>query len=205
MMEVSLLNGDLTDEVTKTYLNSKFIAIDTETTGLNPHRDKICLVQICNEDEIIYLVRDIGDSMPNLKKVLESQNSTKLFHYARFDMTMLKHHLGIKVANPYCTKIASKLVRTYTDKHSLKHLVHEFLNLELDKTCQMTDWGSPILTNEQIKYAANDVIYLKRIKDMLDQKLERANRKELAQKCFDFLEVLVELDLKGWETNIFSH
>ena len=204
-MEVSLLNGDLTDEVTKTYLNSKYLSIDTETTGLNPHRDKICLVQICNEDEIIYLIKDIGENTPNLKKVLENQTSTKIFHYARFDVTVLRHHLGIKVANPYCTKIASKLTRTYTDRHSLKHLVHEFFNIELDKTCQTTDWSNPILTNEQIKYAANDVIYLKRMKDILDEKLERVNRKELAKKCFDFLETLVELDLKGWGSEIFSH
>lgn len=204
-MKFELQKGDLSDEVTEIYLNSKFISVDTETLGLNNLRDKLCLVQLCNEDEKVILLQISSKDTPNLKKTLESENSTKLFHYARFDLAILKHDLAINVKNPYCTKIVSKLVRTYTDKHGLKNLVSELLGIDLDKSSQTTDWSEPELSKKQLEYAANDVLFLVRLREKLELKLKRENRSHLAEECFKFLPTLVELDLQGWGEGIFNH
>ncbi|MBC7475996.1 MAG: ribonuclease D, partial [Candidatus Sericytochromatia bacterium] len=185
-MKFELQKGDLSDEVTEIYLNSKFISVDTETLGLNNLRDKLCLVQLCNEDEKVILLQISSKDTPNLKKTLESENSTKLFHYARFDLAILKHDLAINVKNPYCTKIVSKLVRTYTDKHGLKNLVSELLGIDLDKSSQTTDWSEPELSKKQLEYAANDVLFLVRLREKLELKLKRENRSHLAEECFKF-------------------
>jgi ribonuclease D len=205
MNKYSLIRGDLSAEQTEIYLKSRFIAIDTETLGLNHHRDRLCLVQLCNEEGLATLVKINGKNTPNLKKVFENENSIKIFHYARFDMAILKHDLGINIKNPYCTKIVSKLVRTFTDKHSLKTLVSELLGIELDKSSQTTDWAVEELSNKQLEYAANDVLFLVKIREKLEEKLTRENRTKLAQECFDFLPTLVELDLLGWNEGIFNH
>ena len=204
-MKFDMQKGDLSDEITEIYMNSNFISVDTETLGLNNHRDRLCLVQLCNENEKVVLLQISSKDTPNLKKVLENENNTKLFHYARFDLGILKHDLDINVKNPYCTKIVSKLVRTYTDKHGLKNLVSELLGIELDKSSQTTDWSEEQLSNKQLEYAANDVLFLVRLREKLEIKLKRENRTHLAQECFKFLPTLVELDLKGWSENVFSH
>ncbi len=204
-VKYDLVVRDLSDEVTEKYLSSKFISVDTETLGLNNLRDRLCLVQMCNEDELTTLVKITGKDTPNIKKVLESENSTKIFHYARFDVAILKHDLDINVKNIYCTKIASKLVRTYTDKHGLKNIVSELLGIELDKSSQTTDWSEEILSPKQLEYAAHDVLHLVKLREKLEIKLGRENRKNLAEDCFKFLPTLVELDLKGWNEGIFNH
>jgi ribonuclease D len=172
MMNVKLVTGDLPDDTTEVYLKSEFISIDTETMGLKPHRDRLCLVQLCNEDKVVNLVKITSKNTPNLKKVLENENNIKIFHYARFDLAILKHYLGINVKNTYCTKIASKLVRTYTDKHSLKNLVSELVGVELDKSSQTTDWAAEELDEKQLKYAANDVFYLVEIRKKLEERTQ---------------------------------
>lgn len=204
-VKYDLVSGDLSQETTEKYLASKFISVDTETLGLNPLRDRLCLVQLCNEDNLVTLVKINSKNTPNLKSVLESPDSTKLFHYARFDVAILKHDLDIKVSNIYCTKIASKLVRTYTDKHGLKNLVSELLGIELDKSSQTTDWSEDVLSEKQLEYASHDVLHLIKLREKLERKLERENRKHLAEECFKFLPTLVELDLKGWSEGIFNH
>lgn len=204
-VKYELLTGDLSDEVTEKYLASKFISIDTETLGLNNLRDRLCLVQLCNENEVVTLVKITGKDTPNLKKVIESDNSTKLFHYARFDVAILKHDLDITVKNIYCTKIASKLTRTYTDRHGLKNLVSELLGIELDKSSQTTDWSEEPLSTKQLEYAAHDVLHLVKLREKLERKLERVNRKHIAEECFKFIPTLVELDLNGWNEGIFNH
>lgn len=200
-----LLTGDLSQDITEKYMNSKYISVDTETLGLNPIRDRLCLVQLCNENDLVTLVKINSKDTPNLKSVLENPNSTKLFHYARFDVGILKHDLDIKVNNIYCTKIASKLVRTYTDKHGLKNLVSELLGIELDKSSQSTDWAEDKLSDKQLEYACHDVLHLVKLKEKLDKKLQRENRTHIAEECFKFLPTLVELDLKGWGEGIFNH
>lgn len=205
MINFNLITGDLSQELTENYLNSRFISTDTETLGLNHHRDRLCLVQICNEEGLVTLVKITGKNTPNLKQVMENEKSIKIFHYARFDLAILKHDLGIQVKNPYCTKIVSKLVRTFTDKHSLKTLVSELLGIELDKSSQTTDWAVDQLSDKQLEYAANDVLYLVKIREKLEEKLIRENRQHLAQECFNFLPALVELDLLGWNEEIFNH
>ncbi len=199
-----LYKGDLPD-------NLKFsgsVAIDSETLGLNNQRDKLCLIQISGGDgnaHIVQLNRD-NYKAPNLKKLLTNKKILKIFHFARFDMAVIKHYLGIDVEPVYCTKIASKLTRTYTDSHGLKSLCEEFLNKKISKHCQSSDWGAENLTKEQIQYAASDVLYLHAIKDKLDNMLKRENRTELAQECFLFLTTRVALDLVGWnDKDIFSH
>jgi ribonuclease D len=204
-MAFNYLEGDLSEALTQEYLNSHSIAIDTETTGLNLHRDRLCLVQMANEKGVTTLVKINGKNTPNLKKVLESTSSIKIFHFARFDLGILKSYLDIKVSNVYCTKIASKLVRTYTDKHSLKSVVSELIGAEMDKTSQSTDWASSELSKAQLEYAASDVLYLIELKDKLDHMLSRENRVHLASECFKFLPTLIELDLNGWDEHIFSH
>jgi len=184
------------------------IALDTETMGLKSHRDRLCLVQISKGDGNSHLVQFQKDNYaaPNLKKLLENDKILKIFHYARFDLDSLQKNLNIKIKNIYCTKIASKLTRTYSDSHGLKTLVNELLNIELSKKQQSSDWGNETITEDQINYAASDVLYLHKIKEKLDMMLIRENRLELAKKCFDFLPVRSELDLSGFEDDdIFRH
>jgi ribonuclease D len=184
------------------------VAIDTETLGLNLFRDRLCLAQMSAGDGICHAVQFAPGAYaaPNLKRMLTDPAKLKLFHFARFDIAMFRQYLGVVTAPVYCTKLASKLVRTYTDKHGLKDLVRELLSVDLNKEQQSSDWGAPELTERQLAYAANDVAYLHRLKEVLDTMLAREHRTELAKACFDFLPARVELDLKGWpEVDIFAH
>ena len=184
------------------------IAIDTETLGLKPARDKLCLVQISTGDGNAHLVQmdRASYAAPRLKAILADSAVTKIFHFARFDVAVLKHYLEVDTANIYCTKIASRLVRTYTDRHGLKDLVKELLGIELDKQQQSSDWGAHVLTEQQKKYAAQDVLYLHELKSRLDQMLAREGRTALARACFDFLPTRAALDLQGWgEEDVFAH
>jgi len=184
------------------------VAIDSETLGLNPLRDRLCLVQLSAGDGVCHAVQfEAGAyAAPNLKKLLADPAVLKLFHFARFDMTMFRRWLGVVTAPVYCTKIASKLVRTYTDKHGLKDLVRELLAVDLSKEQQSSDWGAPELSERQLAYAAGDVAYLHRLKAALDGMLAREGRSALAQACFAFLPARVELDLAGWpQVDIFEH
>jgi ribonuclease D len=184
------------------------VAIDTETMGLDPHRDRLCLVQLSAGDNVCHAVQfEPGAyAAPNLRRILSDSNILKLFHFARFDISTMKKYLGVTAAPVYCTRTASKLVRTYTDKHGLKDLVKELLNVDLSKDQQSSDWGAPELTEKQLAYAANDVAYLHRLRQELDRMLAREGRAELAQACFRFLPHRAELDLAGWaETDIFAH
>jgi len=184
------------------------VAIDTETLGLNPGRDRLCLVQLSSGDDSAHLVQFRRDqyAAPNLKRLLADPKVLKLYHFARFDLATMRRHLGVMGAPVYCTRTASKLARTYTDKHGLKDLVKELLEVELSKQQQSSDWGAETLTEQQLAYAANDVAYLHRLKDVLDRMLKREGRMELAQACFDFLPARAELDLAGWgEGDIFAH
>ena len=188
------------------------IAIDTETMGLNINRDRLCLIQLSSGDGIAHLVqiskKSIGkeENFPNLKKIFKNQNSTKLFHFARFDMAIIEKNI-CKLNGPiYCTKIASKLTRTFGAKHGLTDLCKDLLNLELDKQNQTSDWGLENLSEAQLNYAASDVLYLHQIKNKLDDLLKRENKEEIAKKCFEFLKTRSELDLIGFENlNIFAH
>ncbi len=202
-MAVHFHEGDLPADV----LANGPIAVDTETMGLNPHRDRLCLVQISDGQGDEHLVRFGGErAAPNLKAVLADPARLKLYHFARFDLAVLKHALGVMAAPVYCTKTASRLVRTYTDRHGLKDLVRELLGVEISKAQQSSDWGSPVLTDAQKDYAASDVRYLHRMKPLLDERLAREGRTALAQACFDFLPWRAELDLAGWpEIDIFEH
>jgi len=176
--------------------------------GLDPRRDRLCLVQISSGDGICHLVQIPSGrrKVPNLRALLESPDVLKLFHFARFDLAMLRHHLGIECQPVYCTKIASKLARTYTDRHSLKDLCKELLNVDISKQQQSSDWGAEALTRAQLEYAAGDVLYLHRLKEQLDAMLEREGRIRIAQAAFDFLPVRAELDLAGWaDQDIFAH
>ncbi len=186
---------------------AKAIAIDTETLGLNPHRDRLCLVQFSDGDGSAALVQ-VSDpyDAPELKRLLADDSILKIFHYARFDVAVLKHFLGVMAKPVYCTKIASKLARTYTDKHGLKDICRELLGVELSKQQQSSDWGAADLTPEQLNYAASDVLYLHALKDRLDAMLKREGRDHLARACFEFLPTRAELDLEGWaEMDIFAH
>ena len=184
------------------------VAIDTETLGLNPRRDKLCLVQLSSGDgnaHLVQLERSAYDA-PHLKALLTNPNVTKIFHYARFDVAALKHHLGVATAPVYCTKIASKLTRTYTDRHGLKDLIKELLGIDLNKQQQSSDWGAHVLSDAQKQYASQDVIYLHEVKARLDQMLAREGRTGLASACFDFVPVRADLDLAGWtEEDVFAH
>ena len=202
-MKINLYNGDLPDDIKI----SNSVAFDSETMGLNPKRDKLCLVQLSNGDEICHLVKiDLIKKKPrNLINVLKNNKIQKIFHFARFDITVFKHNFKINVKNIYCTKIASKLVRTYTDKHGYKDLCNELLNKNISKSEQSSDWGGD-LTKEQQKYAATDVLYLHKIRDKLDKMLIREKRVKLAKACFDFIEHRTDLDISGWaEQDIFKH
>jgi len=184
------------------------VAIDTETMGLNPHRDRLCLVQLSAGDGNCHLVqfRPGQYAAPNLKALLSDANVLKIFHFARFDVAVLRHYLGVDTAPIYCTKIASKLVRTFTDRHGLKDLVKELVGVDLSKQQQTSDWGAAELTPEQLNYAASDVLHLHALKKKLDDMLAREGRSELAQACFRFLPARAQLDLDGWpEIDIFAH
>jgi ribonuclease D len=200
---VELFKGDLPPGRFK----AKAIAVDTETLGLNPHRDRLCLVQLSDGDGRAVLVQiSPNDDAPELKRLLADKSVLKIFHYARFDVAVLKQYLGVDTAPIYCTKIASKLTRTYTDRHGLKDLCRELLGVELSKQQQSSDWGLETLSPDQLSYAASDVLYLHALKERLDTMLDREGRAEIARACFDFLPVRAELDLKGWsEMDIFAH
>jgi ribonuclease D len=183
------------------------VAIDTETMGLWPRRDRLCLSQFSAGDGDCYVIKfDDYNKAKNIKKLLADSNVLKIFHYARFDMTTLYHYLGIMPKNVYCTKIASKLVRTYTQKHGLADLCRELLGVEVSKEQTCTDWGNPDLSHKQLDYAGTDVLYLHELKRELDAMLLRENRMDIAKGCFDFLEIRVMLDLLVHESyDIFSH
>ena len=185
------------------------VAIDTETMGLSFERDRLCLVQVSFGDKNAHLVQvggNLGYNAKNLKKLLRDKKILKIFHYARFDVAMLKKYMGVLCKTVYCTKIASKLARTYTDRHGLKELCKELLNVEISKQQQSSDWGKDVLSKNQINYAASDVLYLHDIKEKLDEILERENRIKLANSLFRFIPTRVDLDLSGWHDNdIFSH
>jgi ribonuclease D len=186
------------------------VAIDTETMGLNPLRDRLCLVQLSAGDGVCHLVQipqwPIPHQAPNLKALLEDAGVTKLFHFARFDVASMKQHLGVVTRPVYCTKIASRLTRTFTDRHGLKDLCKDLLGVDLSKQQQSSDWGADTLSQEQLEYAASDVRHLHALKQRLDQMLEREGRTALAQACFAFLPTRAALDLAGWdEPDIFAH
>ena len=189
------------------------VAVDTETMGLNPYRDRLCLVQMSAGDGVAHLVQLIppalgghGYDAPNLARLMADPATTKLMHFARFDVAVLQQALGVAVAPVRCTKIAAKLVRTFTDRHGLKDLCRELLGVEISKQQQTSDWGAPELTPEQMAYAASDVLYLHKLWAKLDALLEREGRRELAQACFDFLPARCRLDLLGYEDpDIFRH
>ena len=184
------------------------VAIDCETMGLNPHRDRLCLVQLSGGDGDAHLVQIAKGQTraPNLERLLADPEVLKLFHFGRFDIAALDHAFGVLTAPVYCTKIASKLIRTYTDRHGLKNLLDELLGIDISKQQQTSDWGAETLTEAQRDYAVSDVLYLHRLKDALDQRLAREGRSEMAQACFDFLPMRARLDLAGWpETDIFAH
>ena len=184
------------------------VAIDCETMGLNPHRDRLCLVQMSSGDGNAHLVQvALGqDQAPNLCRMLQDPNVLKLFHFGRFDIAALYHAFGALSAPVYCTKIASKLTRTYTDRHGLKNLLQEFLSIDISKQQQSSDWGADEFSDAQMEYAASDVLYLHQLREVLDIRLAREGRIEIAQRCFDFLPTRSKLDLAGWpEIDIFAH
>lgn len=184
------------------------VAIDCETMGLHPHRDRLCVVQLSGGDGTAHLVQIAKGqtSAPNLEKLLTDPNVLKLFHYGRFDIAAMQNAFGVVTTPVFCTKIASRLVRTYTDRHGLKVLLQELLGIDISKQQQSSDWGSETLSQAQVEYAASDVLYLHKLRDALVQMLEREGRLNLAQSCFDFLPTRAELDLAGWpDTDIFAH
>jgi ribonuclease D len=203
-MAIKLYKGDLPAGLSF----GTSVAVDTETLGLNPRRDKLCLVQLSAGDgnaHLVQLDRATYDC-PNLKALLTDPAVTKIFHFARFDVAALKHYLGVDVAPLYCTKIASRLTRTYTDRHGLKDLVRELLGIEINKLQQSSDWGAHVLSDAQKQYAAQDVLYLHEVKARLDQMLKREAREGLAQACFTFIPARAALDLAGWgEEDVFAH
>lgn len=184
------------------------VAIDCETMGLNPHRDRLCVVQLSSGDGTAHLVQiEKGQtSAPNLQSLLADPNTLKLFHFGRFDIAAMYHAFGTLTAPVYCTKIASRLVRTYTDRHGLKVLLQELLNVDISKQQQSSDWGAETLSHAQVDYAASDVLYLHKLRDALNDMLVREGRTEIAQTCFGFLPTRAKLDLMGWpDTDIFAH
>jgi ribonuclease D len=203
-MTTRLHRGDLPD--LSRYTDS--VAIDTETMGLNPHRDRLCVVQLSNGDgsaDVVQIPLGHTDA-PNLKKLLADPKVVKIFHFARFDLAALYNALGVMPSPVYCTKIASRLCRTYTDRHGLKDLVRELMNVDLSKQQQSSDWGAQNLSDAQVSYAASDVLHLHGLRERLNVMLAREKRTELAQACFDFLPTRAKLDLAGWENeDIFAH
>jgi ribonuclease D len=203
-MTIRLHRGDLPD-LTR-YTDS--VAIDTETMGLHPHRDRLCVVQLSNGDgsaDVVQIPQGHSDA-PNLKALLVNPKVTKIFHFARFDLAALFNAFGVMPQPVYCTKIASRLSRTYTDRHGLKDLVRELLNIDLSKQQQSSDWGAQTLSEAQLTYAASDVLHLHGLRERLDVMLAREKRLGLAQACFEFLPTRASLDLQGWDTeDIFAH
>ena len=203
-MTNKVYKGDLPDNLTL----GSVIAIDCETMGLNPNRDRLCVVQLSAGDGDAHLVQisQGQDRAPNLCKILENQKILKIFHFGRFDIAAMYKTFGVLTKNVYCTKIASRLIRTYTDRHGLKNLLQEILAIDISKQQQSSDWGSETLSKAQIEYAASDVLYLHQLQVILTQKLTRENRMVMAQSCFDFLPIRAKLDIEGWpETDIFAH
>jgi len=210
-VQPEIVGGDLSEELLRQYLASPEIAIDTETLGLHTLRDRLCLVQLCNRSgraSIVQFAREHlepgGGRAPRLKRLLEAPEVLKVFHFARFDVAALSHYLRIEVQPLYCTRTASKLVRTYTDRHGLKDCLLELLDVELDKAARHTDWASPTLSAEQIRYAISDVTLLLPLKDKLEAMLQREGRKALAEDCFKLIPVLARLDLLGYQ-DVFAH
>ena len=202
--KITLHKGDLAEGVAF----GDSVAIDSETLGLNPHRDRLCLMQLSAGDGTAHLVQFDGSNYdaPRLKAILEDASVLKIFHFARFDIAVMHKYLGVLATPIYCTKIASKLVRTYTDRHGLKDVVSELAGMELSKQQQSSDWAATELSEHQLAYAASDVLYLHTVKRRLDLMLEREGRTQLAQRAFDFLATRAELDLKGFgDIDIFSH
>ena len=204
-MTIYFHEEDLPDDV----LADGPVAVDTETMGLHPARDRLCLVQIsdgCGDEHLVRFNPGSDYDAPKLKAVLADPGRIKLYHFARFDLASIHAYLGVMAEPVFCTKIASRLVRTYTDRHGLKDLVKELLGVELSKQQQSSDWGAPVISDAQREYAASDVRYLHRMKAQLDVRLEREGRTALAQSCFDFLPARAILDLEGWpEIDIFAH
>lgn len=203
-LTVRLHRGDLPD--LSNY--SGDVAIDTETLGLNPHRDRLCVVQLSPGDgsaDVVQIAKG-QTSAPNIEKLLADDSKTKIFHFGRFDIAVLQHGFGVLCENVYCTKIGSKLTRTYTDRHGLKDLTRELIGVDLSKQQQSSDWAAEVLSDAQQAYAASDVLYLHQLRYALDDRLAREERSELAKACFDFLPTRCLLDLAGWEeTDIFAH
>jgi ribonuclease D len=199
-----LYQGDLPDDLDL----GDTVAIDCETMGLHPHRDRLCVVQLSGGDGNAHMVQIAKGqtSAPNLARLLEDSSVLKLFHYGRFDIAAMYNAFGALAAPVYCTKIASRLVRTYTDRHGLKNLLQEQLGVDISKQQQSSDWGADELTNAQLDYAASDVLHLHRLREKMDEMLIREGRKELADACFEFLPTRAKLDLAGWpDTDIFAH
>lgn len=202
-----IFEGDLSAAALERYMSASAMAVDTETMGLIPHRDRLCLVQLCDPDGHACAIRiNIGQrEAPRLQQIMEQPSTVKIFHFARFDVATLKYHLGIQVSPLFCTKIASKLARTYSPRHGLKELVNEIAGVELDKRAQSSDWGNAAnLSAEQLAYAANDVRYLHTLRQQLTAMLEREGRWGLGQSCFDCVPILVDLDLLHYH-NVFEH
>jgi ribonuclease D len=207
MEDFQVCDRDLSEAALSQYLESEAIAVDTETMGLLPLRDRLCLVQLCNHEGKVTAIRmAIGQTdSPNLKKLLEATNIVKIFHFARFDLATLRYHLGIQVNPVFCTKIASKLARTYTNRHGLKDVVQELEQVELDKSAQSSDWGNAAnLSASQLSYAANDVRYLISVRQKLIEMLTREERWQIAQECFQCLPTIVSLDLLQFK-DVFEH
>ena len=207
-MKITKFKGDITSEIASSFKNS--IAVDTEATGLQiPERDKLSLIQICDDKENVFIIQPNKESFeaPNLVSILENDKILKIGHFLRFDKNALEYFLKCKIKNIFDTKIASKIVRTYTDSHGLKNLVQEFCNKSLDKRHGSSDWNKDLdeLSDKQLEYAANDVIYLHKIKYNLEKMLIRENRMELFKNCLSFLDTRVELDQNGFKFDIFEH
>jgi len=203
-MTNTLYKGDLPDDLDL----GPVVAIDCETMGLRPHRDRLCVIQMSGGDGHAHLVQVAKGQTeaPNLVRMLENQDVLKLFHFGRFDIAAMLNAFGALTAPVYCTKIASKLIRTYTDRHGLKYLLQELLGVDISKQQQSSDWGAETLSDAQLDYAASDVLYLHRLRDELNARLLREGRMEMAQACFDFLPMRARLDLAGWpDEDIFAH
>jgi ribonuclease D len=207
-----IVRGDLSEEQLQAHLRSSDLAVDTETMGLLPLRDRLCVVQLCDRNGRATLVQiprymdqaDRAGRAPRLKRLLEEPRVLKVFHFARFDVATLHHYLGIRVDPLYCTRTASKLIRTYTDRHGLKDLLLELLDVELDKAARHTDWSAETLSDEQVRYAISDVTLLLPVMDKLQEMLEREGRSELAQECFKVVPTFAQLDLLGYDL-LFEH